>query len=314
MYRWVNFGYEPAQSAPRVTSAGLGPEGDQASREWIERLRAAGPERGDAYAQLGDLLLALARREELRRSSPAYADDDRGSLAEQAAAAARGQIINGLDSFTGDARFTIWAGKFVMYAMTTAAGRRFWHGRSWPDEHHDWSPLPGAAADDLVRTLRQAVERDLTVKQRSVFTAAVLGDLPPEAFAAGLGSSRNAIYQALFEARRKLGPRLSSGTPGAGGTGTPWLDAMLTADPGDTGCDLAFRALDKYAEADLAGARPQHRFPGVATHLASCAPCRQDYQGLLATGSSLAGSPRGTGRSGRALQPRRSGQGTKVSV
>lgn len=112
----------------------------------------------------------------------------------------------------------------------------------------------------------------------------MFGDLPPEALTAGLGSGRNAIYQALFEARRKLGSRLASGSPVAAGTGAPWLDAMLAADPGDTGCDLAFQALDKYAEADLTGARPESRFPGVAVHLASCTPCHQDYQGLLAAG------------------------------
>ena len=129
---------------------------------------------------------------------------------------------------------------------------------------------------------RQAIEQDLTVKQRSVFTAVVFGDLPPEAFATGLGSGRNAIYQALFEARRKLSARLASGADGAAGTGARWLDAMLAADPGDTGCDLAFQALDRYAEAGLAGTRPERRLPGVAVHLASCAPCHQDYQGLLA--------------------------------
>lgn len=285
--RWVNFGHDPAESVPRVTSAGLGPEADQASREWIENLRAASPEPEEARARLHDWLLALARIEAHRRSSPAYAGDDQGTLAGQAAATAHGQISRDLDSFGGDSRFTIWAGKFVIYAMTAAAGRRFWHGRSWPDQHQDWDQLPGAAAqlaepgeaNDLVRALRQAVEQDLTVKQRSVFTAVVFGDLPPEALAAGLGPGRNAIYQALFEARRKLGARLASGTPG---TGARWLDAMLAADPGDTGCDLAFRALDKYAEADLAGTRPERRFPGVAVHLASCAPCHQDYQGLLA--------------------------------
>ena len=273
-----------------MTSAGLGPAADQASREWIENLRAVGTEREDARARLDSLLLALARDEALRRSSPARAGEDQGSLAGQAAAAARGQIINGLDSFGSDSRFTVWAGKFVMYAMTAAAGRQFWHGRSWPDEYQDWDQLPGAAArlaepgaaEILVRALRQAVEQDLTVEQRSVFTAVVLADLPPEAFTTGLGTSRNAIYQALFEARRKLGGRLASGASGAAGSGAPWLDALLTADPGDTGCDLAFRALDRYAEADLADTCPQSRFPGVAVHLARCAPCHQDYQGLLA--------------------------------
>ena len=128
-----------------------------------------------------------------------------------------------------------------------------------------------------------------------MFTAVAFTDLPPEALTTGLGPSRNGIYQTLFEARRKLAAGLAaglaSGSAGTAGTGVPWLDAMLAADFGDTGCDLAFQALDRYAEADLAGAHPQRRFPGVGVHLASCAPCHLDYQGLLAAARSWPAVP-----------------------
>ena len=40
--------------------------------------------------------------------------------------------------------------------------------------------------------------------QRDVFVAIVLNDVPLETLVIHLGSSRNAIYQAMFEARRKL--------------------------------------------------------------------------------------------------------------
>jgi hypothetical protein len=61
-----------------------------------------------------------------------------------------------------------------------------------------------------------------------------------------------------------------------------WLAVLLAADPGDTGCDVAFQSVDRYAEADLDQSSPQHRFPGVAAHLSCCLPCGTDYQGLMA--------------------------------
>lgn len=111
-------------------------------------------------------------------------------------------------------------------------------------------------------------------------------------------ASRNAIYQALFEARRKIAARLAvddvhhAGRLPAVSRSARWLNALLVADPGDTGCDLAFQALDRYAEADVLGELPQGRYPGVATHLASCAACRQDYEGMLAGGVTSATRPR----------------------
>jgi hypothetical protein len=70
------------------------------------------------------------------------------------------------------------------------------------------------------------------MKKRLVFTAIVFAGLPPAALTTGLGTSRNAICQPLFEARPRLGARLAPGSPGAAGTRARWLDAMLAADPG----------------------------------------------------------------------------------
>jgi RNA polymerase sigma-70 factor (ECF subfamily) len=57
---------------------------------------------------------------------------------------------------------------------------------------------------DLFAALRRAVNSELTPSQREVFVAIVLNDVPLDTLVIRLGSSRNAIYQAMFEARRKL--------------------------------------------------------------------------------------------------------------
>ena len=82
----------------------------------------------------------------------------------------------------------------------------------------------------------------------------------------------------------RLAGRLDSAMTGQARAGdvARWLSGFLTAGPGDTGCDLAFQSLDKYAEADLRKAGPHVRYPGVAAHLSACPACRQDYQGVLA--------------------------------
>jgi hypothetical protein len=63
---------------------------------------------------------------------------------------------------------------------------------------------------DTLAAVRRAVDLELTGSQRAIFAAATLGHLPPEALTCGLGPDRNAIYRALFEARRRVGSRLTA--------------------------------------------------------------------------------------------------------
>jgi RNA polymerase sigma-70 factor (ECF subfamily) len=58
--------------------------------------------------------------------------------------------------------------------------------------------------------LRRAIEEDLTVLQRRVFVAIALNEVPMDAFARELGSSRNTVYKCLFDARRKLRASLAA--------------------------------------------------------------------------------------------------------
>jgi RNA polymerase sigma-70 factor, ECF subfamily len=51
---------------------------------------------------------------------------------------------------------------------------------------------------------------DLTDLQRRLFVAVILSGVPVDALAVELDSSRNAIYKALFDARRKLRASLAA--------------------------------------------------------------------------------------------------------
>jgi len=62
------------------------------------------------------------------------------------------------------------------------------------------------------------------------------------------------------------------------------LDRFLRTDPRDVGCDEALRLLHVYVDLVVSGSSDEaaSRYPGIATHLAACGPCAEDYQGLLA--------------------------------
>jgi hypothetical protein len=67
-------------------------------------------------------------------------------------------------------------------------------------------------------------------------------------------------------------------------TGWLALDRFLATDPRDVGCEQAMQILHVYVElirGDDAGKEAARRYPGVATHLAACGPCGEDFDGLL---------------------------------
>jgi RNA polymerase sigma-70 factor (ECF subfamily) len=134
-------------------------------------------------------------------------------LAHQAAADATLAIIAEIGEFHGENRFTTWAYEFVILEVSGKIKRHFWRNPPAPLETEDWDRLPDRIGPDpaqesewhdLLRALRRAVEHDLTQHQRHVFTAVVFNGVPPDALAAHLGSTRNALRKTVFDARRKL--------------------------------------------------------------------------------------------------------------
>ena len=193
---------------------------DSDSRQWVEQLRVGHPRHHQTVASLHDVLKRVAvyelsrRRHQLRSIRGPEFDD----LAQQAADDALVNILDRLDEFRGLSRFTTWAYTFVMFEVSAKVARHAWR-RQPPDvEQLAWDQLPDPMARSPEERLEQrarleALSRaiaELTERQREVFVAVALNDVPIDVLAVKLETNRNAIYKNLFDARRRLRARMAA--------------------------------------------------------------------------------------------------------
>jgi len=194
--------------------AGSRVELDAESAGWVDALEGSGPDRDLTLARLHALLLRVARSELRRREGRhPVTGPELDDLAHQAADDALMAVIAKLGLFRGESRFTTWAYKFAVLEVSAKLGRHFWQRPATILDAGQWDRLPdrlglrpddAAEQHDLLAALRGAVDEQLTDRQRRVFTAIVVDGVPLDALVVQLGSSRNALYKTMFDARRKL--------------------------------------------------------------------------------------------------------------
>ena len=193
-----------------VSGTGL----DAVSQAWVDGLQASDARHEDCLARLHALLLRVARHEAFRRGAMLQLQGpELEDVAQQAADDSLMAIKAKIAEFRGHSRFTTWAYRFVMLEVSTKIGRHFWRNRPAPMDDDSWERLPDplpvapqqlAEQHEMLEALRRAITEDLTDLQRRVFVAVALNEVPMDAFARELGSNRNAVYKALFDARCKL--------------------------------------------------------------------------------------------------------------
>jgi RNA polymerase sigma-70 factor (ECF subfamily) len=191
--------------------------GDHVSRRWVDQLHPDHPRHEHAVARLHDLLRRAALHELHRRRAqlPALAGPEFDDVAQQCADDVVLDILARVDEFRGLSRFY----KFVIFEVSSKLARHAWQRQPRSHEELDLTDLPDSLApgpsEHAVRReqldlLRQSIEADLTPRQREVFVAIALNDVPIDVLALELGSNRNAIYKNLFDARRKLRESLAA--------------------------------------------------------------------------------------------------------
>lgn len=193
---------------------------DEESTTLLQDLLQFGAVRDAAISRLHGLLLRVARAEANRRRArlPDRVQEEVDDLCVQAANDAVMNILRKLDEFRGTARFTTWACKFVIFEVSTRLRRHAWRRRGVETGDAERNELPDTAPSalrllenaEMAAALERAVRERLTERQRTVFQAAVLDEVPIDVLAEREGSTRGAIYKTLHDARRKLREALVS--------------------------------------------------------------------------------------------------------
>jgi RNA polymerase sigma-70 factor (ECF subfamily) len=195
------------------TAAAAGPS-DVTSRAWVRRLSCSGADRDTAATELHALLLRAAQFEIGRRRSafPQLGGADLDDLAWQSADDALMSVLRRLGDFRGDSRFTTWAAKFAIVEAGVKVRKHAWRGREILLPEASWlmvaddAPAPHqfAEARDLLAAVREEIDRQLTARQRQVFVAITLNNVPIDVLAERLNTTRGALYKTLHDARCKL--------------------------------------------------------------------------------------------------------------
>jgi RNA polymerase sigma-70 factor (ECF subfamily) len=188
----------------------LPPESEWSNLDWLIALRANSDQ---AWTAIRERVLRSLRAY-LRGRSRTPADEDLEALAEDAVQDTLLTVRAKLDTFRNDSRFTTWVHRIAVNALLGRLRQRRWNLRS-PETVSDATPdsldeerVPAPERAVLQRELwtlvRRLIEVELTPHQRTILVAHVFHQKPLDLLAAELGTSRDAVYKAIYDARRKL--------------------------------------------------------------------------------------------------------------
>ena len=180
--------------------------------EWVLDLDDDGSAGRAAQAELHALLLRAARHQvhRLRHLLPGAGAADLDDLAHQAADDAMVDVLRRLGTFEGRSRFSTWAWKFALLHAGVGVRRQAWRHREvpLPDSltvvDRGASPADVTEGAQLGQALEVAITEALTPHQRRVVLALLVEQVPIDVLADRVGSTRNALYKTLHDARRRL--------------------------------------------------------------------------------------------------------------
>ena len=128
------------------------------------------------------------------------------------------RVLKGLTGFRGQSQFTTWATTVAVRVAFTEIRRVRWKdvslnqlldgdGERASSRHEpvadDGAALRAGERDELFEALRGAMKNDLTERQRTALSAELEGMPLPE-IAQRLGTTSNALYKLMHDARKKL--------------------------------------------------------------------------------------------------------------
>lgn len=201
---------------------------DRTNEQWLDELRSDSTP--IQTAALEDL------RKRLQRSIYFYLSQDRSDLrdlatqelqqmAQDLAQDATLRVMDNLDNFRGESRFTTWANKIAVRLAISDLRRARYKDFSLDELTADGELLPFtsritspaeptpetvAERDDVMEQIESAFRDALTERQYQALVAVTLRGVPMDVVAERMGTNRNALYKLIHDARRKLRAHLES--------------------------------------------------------------------------------------------------------
>ncbi len=200
----------------------------RSNQQWLQDLMAGSTNQSDAIDDLRTLLLRASQYTFNRNLNDFWrlGREEILQLAQDCAQDALIAVLDHLQDFRGDSKFSTWAYKFAINISLMAARREKWKGVSLDElpetgegAFSEWlirdysdgnMPEQSAMQSQLVQALRKAIEQDLTDKQRQVLNLMIFNEVPMDEVVRYMGTNRNSVYKLLHDARRKLKGSLQS--------------------------------------------------------------------------------------------------------
>ncbi|MDX1636602.1 MAG: sigma-70 family RNA polymerase sigma factor [Balneolaceae bacterium] len=180
--------------------------------EWIEELQA--PPNEAAIQDLRDILIRG-----LKPALSKYVDRELEQFVEDIAQDALLKILDNVDTFRGESKFTTWAMKIAVREGLTELRRKRYDDISIEDlkpEDDSQEIFSMTVADDqpgpdreaheshLMETMMKIINEELTDKQKTAIRALMVQGLPVSVVAEQMGTNRNALYKVVHDARLKI--------------------------------------------------------------------------------------------------------------
>ncbi len=180
--------------------------------EWIEDLQNP-PDEG----AIEDLRNILIRG--LKPALAKYVDRELEQFVEDIAQDGLLKILDNIDTFRGESKFTTWAMKIAVREGLTELRRKRYDDISIEDlkpEGEGEEVFSMAVSDDqpgpdrttheaqLMEKMKQIIDEELTKKQKQAIQALMVQGLPVSVVAEQMGTNRNALYKVVHDARLKI--------------------------------------------------------------------------------------------------------------
>jgi RNA polymerase sigma-70 factor (ECF subfamily) len=196
---------------------------ERSNEEWLADLRSEGTRRADALEDM---------RARLERGVFFYLRNDRSDLSSRSTEEieqmaqdfvqdALLKILDNLETFRGESKFTTWASKIATRVAISELRRVRYKNYSLDHLTADGEIMPSIASlavtpddalapetyterEEVFRIVNDAIENALTERQRTALTAYVIDGVNIEAIADRMNTNRNALYKLIHDARYKL--------------------------------------------------------------------------------------------------------------